>query len=120
MGFFKKIFGKDEPFVPTPTQEVPGLDPLVVQVVETLFPDPEDQRVVFRDLLATHAAAFHSLVTIQLNGLFYSDGNIDEFSRMVTKIQDLDPHRDIWSFDKVQAWAVNVIKAGRYVTKPML
>ena len=120
MSFFKNLFGKDEPFVPTPTQEVPGLDPLVVQVAETLFPNPEDQRVVFRDLLAANEDPFNNLVTIQLNILFYSDGKIDEFSHMVIKIKDLDPHRDIWPFKKVKAWAVNVIKAGRYVTKPML
>ena len=120
MSFFKKLFGKEEPFVPTPTQEVPGLDPLVVQVAETLFPNPEGQRVVFRDLLAAKEVPFHNLVTVQLNLLFYSDGEINQFSHMAIKMEDLDPHRDIWSFKKVQAWAVNVIKAGRYVTEPML
>ena len=120
MSFLKNLFGKEEPFVPVPTQEIPGLEPLVVQVAETIFPNPEDQQVVFRDLLAAKADSMHDLVTIRLNILFYSDGKIDEFSRMVIKIKDLDPIRDIWSFKDVKKWAVNVIKAGRYVTKPML
>ena len=120
MSFFKRIFSKDEPFLPTPTQEVPGLDPLVVQVAEILFPNPEDLRVVFRDLLAAKEAPFHNLVTIQLNLLFFSDGEINQFSHMAIKMEDLDPHRDIWPFKKVKTWALNVIKAGRYVTEPML
>lgn len=120
MSFFKNLFGKGEAFVPTPTREVPGLEPLVVQVAEILFPNSEDQRVVFGDLLAANKVSDHNLVTTQLNILFYSEGKIDEFSRMVIKIKDLDPIRDIWPFKKVEAWAVNVIKAGRYVTKPML
>src|SRR6266540_6496642 len=44
MGFFKNLFSKEEPFVPTPTQDVPGLDPLVVQAIENLFPDTEIQK----------------------------------------------------------------------------
>ncbi len=44
MGFFKKLFNKEESFVPTPTQDVPGLDPLVVQAIENLFPDTEIQK----------------------------------------------------------------------------
>lgn len=44
MGFFKNLFNKEEPFVPAPTQTVPGLEPLVVQAIEILFPDPEIQK----------------------------------------------------------------------------
>ena len=51
MGFFKKMFSKGEPFIPTPTQQVPGLDPIVVQAVENLFPDRAEQIEVFQDLL---------------------------------------------------------------------
>ena len=47
MGFFKNLFGKNEPFTPTPTQNVPGLEPIVVQVIEILFPDVENQKQVF-------------------------------------------------------------------------
>jgi len=44
MGFFKKLFNTEEQFVPTPTQDVPGLDPLVVHAIENLFPDTEVQK----------------------------------------------------------------------------
>lgn len=47
MGFFKNLFGKGESFFPTPTQAVPGLDPIVVQAIENLFPKIEDQKLVF-------------------------------------------------------------------------
>jgi hypothetical protein len=48
MGFFKKLFSKDEPFVPTPTQQVPGLEPIVVQATENLYPNIKDQKQVFK------------------------------------------------------------------------
>jgi len=31
MRFIKKLFSTEEPFVPTPSQSIPGLDPMVVQ-----------------------------------------------------------------------------------------
>lgn len=44
MGFLKSLFGKKEelegePFLPTPTQAVPGLEPIIVQAIENLYPD---------------------------------------------------------------------------------
>jgi len=47
MNFFKNLFSKSEPFVPTPTQAVPGLEPIVVQAIENLFPNIEDQKQAF-------------------------------------------------------------------------
>ena len=52
MSFLKSLFGKKgesegEPFIPSPTQEVPGLDPIVVQAVENLYTDVEQQKKVF-------------------------------------------------------------------------
>jgi hypothetical protein len=119
MGFLKNLFSKEEPFVPAPTQEVAGLAPLVVQTAETLFPNPDDQQEIFRGLLAAKPDSLNDLVTIQLNILFYSNGKMDEFTYMLVKIKDLDPIRDIWHFKDVKTWAVNVIRAGGYVTKPM-
>jgi len=57
MGFFRNLFGKDEPFVPAATQSVPGLEPILVQVVEVLFPDGEDQKHVF-DYIAKYKGKF--------------------------------------------------------------
>ena len=50
MNFFKNLFSKtekSEPFVPTPTQTIPGLEPIVVYVIEILFPNIDDQKKVF-------------------------------------------------------------------------
>ena len=44
MGFIKKLFSREEPFVATPSQNIPGLDPMVVQAIEILFPDPDLQK----------------------------------------------------------------------------
>lgn len=52
MGFFKNLFSKGEPFIPTPTQEVPGIEPIIVQAIENLFPNPDDQQYTFRYILA--------------------------------------------------------------------
>ena len=51
MSFLKKLFSKEEPFVPTPTQSVSGLEPIVVQAVENLYPNTEDQKQAFTYLL---------------------------------------------------------------------
>jgi hypothetical protein len=54
MGFFKKLFGKErpkeEPFVPTPTQHIPGVEPIIVQAIENLFPNTKDQKDFFEGL----------------------------------------------------------------------
>ena len=55
MSFFKNLFGdrssKEEPFVPTPTQTIPGLEPIVVHAVERLYPSVEEQKHAFTFLL---------------------------------------------------------------------
>lgn len=43
-GILKKSIGnKDEPdgefFIPTPTHDIPGLEPIIVQAIENLYPD---------------------------------------------------------------------------------
>ena len=49
MSFFKNLFSKGEPkgdpFIATPTQSIPGLEPIVVQAIENLYPDEEDQKL---------------------------------------------------------------------------
>ena len=44
MGIIKKLFSRAEPFIPTPSQSIPGLDPMVVQAIEILYPDPDFQK----------------------------------------------------------------------------
>ena len=52
MGFFKNLFGKkeelkEESFIPSPTQSIPGLEPIVVYAIENLYPNMEDQKIAF-------------------------------------------------------------------------
>jgi len=51
MSIFKNLFSKGEPFIPTPTQEVPGIEPIIVQAIENLFPNRDDQKYAFRYIL---------------------------------------------------------------------
>ena len=57
MRFFKNLFGdgssKNETFVPSPTQAVPGLEPIVVHAVEHLYPNIKEQKHAF-DFLLKH------------------------------------------------------------------
>jgi len=52
MSFLKNLFSKAEPFVPTPTQNVPGIEPIIVQAIENLFPNRDDQKRAFSYILA--------------------------------------------------------------------
>ena len=51
MSFSKHLFSQGESFVPTPTQEIPGIQPIVVQAIENLFPGIEDQKYTFNYVL---------------------------------------------------------------------
>ena len=55
MCFFKNLFGgrntREEPFIPTPTQTIPGLEPIVVHAVEHLYASIEEQKHAFAFLL---------------------------------------------------------------------
>jgi hypothetical protein len=74
MGFFKKLFSRREPFVPTPTQTVPGLDPIVVQAVEILCRKPEPQKQVFEYFLSQ---SDDKITFNQLARLCISNGNLE-------------------------------------------
>ena len=57
MSFLKNPFSKDEPFTPTPKRQIHGIESIVVQVVEILFPNNEYQSEIFEKLLnhSSHA-----------------------------------------------------------------
>jgi hypothetical protein len=50
MNFFKNLFEKNDSYVPSPIQQISGVEPIIVQAVENLFPNAEDQREIFKDL----------------------------------------------------------------------
>jgi hypothetical protein len=75
MSFIKNLFGKNETFVPTPTQVIPGLDPIVVQVIEILFPSSADQKYVFQYAIR-YKEKFNDKSFLSLIGVLAScDGN---------------------------------------------
>lgn len=86
MSFFKNLFSKDEPFVPTPSQQVPGLEPIVVHVVESLFSNKKDQKQVFKDLIEkSEVSGCNTLVLLSL--LFLGEGKMEEHKRMMDMIK---------------------------------
>jgi len=86
MNFFKKLFSKEEPkeesyepYVPTPTQQIPGLEPIAVQAIEYLFASTEDQKQAFEFSIRykQYQTSSDNLVLL-LALLSYSDGKIEK------------------------------------------
>lgn len=117
MSFFKKLFDKRDPFVPTPTQTVPGLDPIVVQAIESLYPKPGDQRVVFdysvqfKEKFKDHP--IHGRDNISLLALLkMSGGRTENFIELLSRPY-LD-HYQVWN-DMIQPVLPNQKAAERWV-----
>ena len=86
MSFLKSLFGKKEepggePFTPTPTQDIPGLEPIIVQAIENLYPDIEQQKKVFEYALEYKRAYKEKIKRDDTTGLLamlaYSNGKIE-------------------------------------------
>ena len=78
MSFLKNLFSKGIAFVPTPTQQIEGIPPIVIQAIENLFPNPFDQKHVFNYVLELkkRGKTYHN-PEILLELLSYSGGNIE-------------------------------------------
>ena len=76
MSFLSKLLGKDkskeEPFIPTPTQQIPGLDPIIVQAVENLFPSKKVQKEFF-DGLQEYSQNADTLIVLALLSMTKAD-----------------------------------------------
>jgi len=120
MGFFKNLFSKGESqgesFIPTPTQEVPGISPIVVQAIEIVFPNIDDQKLVFNCILELEkrGRTFRD-PRLLLALLSYSNGNIEKLqgSASVTHyhfwVEEIEP-----IFPKMKAaeeWVKSITKS---------
>ncbi len=76
MSFLKNLFSKGESFTPTPTLTIPGLEPIVVQAIENLYPDISDQNKAFEYFLK-YAEKHNKSTLNQLSMLAYSEGKIE-------------------------------------------
>ena len=74
MNFFKKLFSRGESFVPTPKQTIPGLEPIIVQAIENLFPNIEHQKQAFEYAVKLRKGGSQTKYVLAL--LFYSHGNV--------------------------------------------
>lgn len=109
MGFFKKLFSKGEPFVATPTQTVPGLDPIVVQAVEILYPKPEDQKQVFEYFLneSDDRVTFN-----QLARLCMSDRNIKRLKTIHPReLYEFFVESKFSNMRKAEEWVKSITKS---------
>ena len=78
MGFFKNLFSKGETFVATPTQDVPGIQPIVVQAIENLFANTDDQKHAFNYVrIVQEIGRPYRDPRLQLALLSYSNGKIE-------------------------------------------
>lgn len=81
MSFFKNLFGKGEAkgetFVPTPTQSVPGVEPIVVQAIENFFPNTDDQQRAFKYSLEYMGAKYGGSTLKLLAILADTGGTVD-------------------------------------------
>ena len=86
MGFLKRLFGhkgepEGEPFIPKPTQNIPGLEPIIVQAIENLYPDTEQQKKVFKYALDYTVACKERIKRDDTKGLLamlaYGDGRME-------------------------------------------
>lgn len=75
MSFFKKLFSKEEHFVPVVTQSVSGLDPLIVQAVENLFPNVDHQKAILEGLRERIQNA-NTLIVLALLSMTKADDTI--------------------------------------------
>jgi len=96
MSFFKNLFGKEkakeEPFTPTPSQQVSGLEPIVVQAIENLYPNIEDQKNAFDYVLKLKESGRTFRNPKLLLGLLsYSKGNIENL-----RASSLQNHPHFW------------------------
>jgi len=98
MGFLKSLFGKKEepegePFIPTPKQDVPGLEPIIVQAIESLYPDTEQQKKVFEYALEYTRTYKEKIKRDDTKGLLamlaYSNGRIESL-----------PESSLWFFGR--------------------
>ena len=117
MSFFKNLFRKREAFVPTPIQVVPGLDPIVVQAIENLYPGIEDQKLIF-DRSLRYKEKFkdhpiHGRDNIPLLAfLKMSEGRTEKFTELMN-LPYLD-HYQIWN-DLIQPVLPNRRAAEQWV-----
>jgi hypothetical protein len=58
-----------------PTQNVPGIEPIVVQAIEHVFPSIQDQKRAFDYILEYEGPGTRSLLAL----LYYSKGDIEIF-----------------------------------------
>ena len=79
MDFLKNLFRPDKAFVPTPTQSVPGLEPIVVQAIENFFPSIDDQKLAITYVLdlKKKGRMFRNDPKLLLSLLSYSEGKIE-------------------------------------------
>jgi hypothetical protein len=86
MNFFKNLFSKEkpkeeayDPYIPTPTQQIPGLEPIVVQAIESLYPNQADQKQAFEYSIRyiDYQTSSDKLVLL-LALLSYSNGKIEK------------------------------------------
>jgi len=111
MSFFKNLFSKGEAFVPTPMQNIPGVEPILVQAIENLWRDGEDQKKAFKYVLEYKESKYGKRdSTIQLLALLaMSNGIINELPDW-TKVPGRDLADTFLTMKQAQTWVKSITK----------
>lgn len=121
MNFFKKLFSRAESFVPTPQQTIPGLEPIIVQAIENLYPNLEHQKQAFEYALKLRKGGSQTRYVLAL--LFYSQGNVKkligpeatEWRSNHFWIDEIDPiFRNMKAAEK---WVTSITKRSQFRSK---
>ena len=78
MGFFKKLFGKNETVSPAPNQNEPELEPIVIQAIENLYPNVADQTKAVEYSIRYKKYQKADTLRLLLSLLAYSNGSIEK------------------------------------------
>jgi hypothetical protein len=116
MDFFKALFRKNEPALPTPTKNIPGIEPIVVQAVESLFPDANTQTKTFeciRELKKDRKGVADPVTLLAL--LKYSKADLELFRKSAWQ-----SHPHFWmdeishifrTMDQAEEWVKSISKS---------
>jgi hypothetical protein len=110
MNFFKKLFSRGESFVPTPKQTIPGLEPIIVQAIENLYPNIEHQKQAFEYAVKLRKGGSQTKYVLAL--LFYSQGNV----KNLIGPESAEWHSNHFWFDEIAPIFRNMKAAEKWVT----
>ena len=121
MNFFKKLFSKEkpqeeayQPYISAPTQQGSRLEPIVIQALESLYPNIEDQKRAIAYSAKFREKYPKDMPRLLLALLSYSEGDIEKLARASEGVfhfivDDVDPIFP--SIEDAEKWVKSLSKS---------